>query len=90
MLAGGRRGRDADHLAGTALQNEDVTDADVVARDRDSVARGIILRGAATARAARADSLAVLRNLDRVAAFRMQNAVSKLVHSVTEGMVVAY
>lgn len=37
VLAGGRGGGDADHLAGAALEDQDVTIADVVARDGDSV-----------------------------------------------------
>lgn len=39
VLASGRRGGDADHLAGTALEHQDVTNADVVARDGHRVGR---------------------------------------------------
>ena len=38
VLACLRRGRDADHLARTTLEDDDVSDSDVVARDRDGVA----------------------------------------------------
>lgn len=90
MLAGGSGGRDADHLAGAALQNQDVANADVVARDRDRVAGHIVLSGAATARraAAGADRLTVLRDLD-IAAFRVKQTVSKLVDALAERVVVA-
>jgi hypothetical protein len=37
VLAGGSRGRDADDLAGTTLEHQDVTVADVVAGDGDGV-----------------------------------------------------
>jgi len=47
VLAGlGRRG-DADHLAGTTLEHEQVTDADVVARDGDGVGDAAELDGTA-------------------------------------------
>jgi hypothetical protein len=39
VLAGGSRGRDADDLAGAALENEEVAEADVVAGDGDGVGR---------------------------------------------------
>jgi hypothetical protein len=41
VLASGSRGRDADDLAGAALEDEDVTEADVVARDGDGVGSGL-------------------------------------------------
>jgi hypothetical protein len=47
VLAGGSRGRDADDLAGAALEDEDVTKADVVAGDGDSVGTGLGLGGRA-------------------------------------------
>jgi len=37
VLAGGGRGRDADNLAGAALENQEVTEADVVSWDGDGV-----------------------------------------------------
>lgn len=43
VLAGGRRGRDADDLARSALEHQEVTQTDVVAGDRDSV--GLLLGG---------------------------------------------
>jgi hypothetical protein len=45
VLAGSRRGGDADDLAGAALQDEDVTQADVVAWDGDGVGGVRVLRG---------------------------------------------
>jgi hypothetical protein len=44
VLAGGRGGRDADDLAGTALEHKEVTQADVVAGDADGVGRAVIGR----------------------------------------------
>ena len=91
VLARGRRGGDADHLAGAALQDQDVANADVVARNGDGVAGHIVLVGAATARrraATGADRLTELRDLD-IAAFRIQQTVSKLVHALAERVVVA-
>lgn len=43
VLAGGSRGADADDLAGAALEDQDVTEADVVAGDGDGV--GSLLNG---------------------------------------------
>ena len=43
VLAGVRGRGDADHLAGAALQHEQVADADVVARDGDRVRRAVAL-----------------------------------------------
>lgn len=40
VLAGGRGGRDTDDLAGAALEHQDVTHADVVAGDSNSVRNG--------------------------------------------------
>lgn len=42
VLAGGRRGRDANDLARVALQHQNVADADVVAGDRDCVGRKVL------------------------------------------------
>jgi len=67
VLAGGSRGRDADDLAGAALEDEDVTKADVVAGDGDSVGTGLGLGGRAG-------------NLSAGVSFRMGNTVSYLVH----------
>ena len=47
VLAGSRRRRDADHLAGAALEDQEVAEPDVMARDRDRVWRlGDIMAGA--------------------------------------------
>ena len=85
VLAGGSRGRDADDLARAALEDEDVAQADVVARDGHRVGGSRALRR----RSAGAAGLADLGNLNAVVAFRVHNAVSQLVQSVTEGVVVA-
>lgn len=42
VLAGGRGGGDADDLAGTALEHQEVTQADVVAGDGDGVGKASI------------------------------------------------
>lgn len=89
VLAGGSRGRDADDLAGAALQDQDVANADVVARDGDSVGRSLRLAAGAASGAAGADSLAVLGDLNRLADFRVQNTVSQLVQAVAERVVLA-
>lgn len=81
VLASGRRGRDADDLAGAALEDEDVAEADVVAGDRHRVGGAGALRGAT--------GPADLGNISAVMALRVRNAVSKLVQSLTEGVVVA-
>jgi len=50
VLAGGSRSRDADDLAGAALEDQDVAEADVVARDGDGVGgAGSLARGGSAA-----------------------------------------
>lgn len=85
VLARGSRGRDADDLAGAALEDQDVTEADVVARDRDGVGPGLGVRGDRLA--TRLGSLGVL---DAVRTFGVQDTVSKLVESLAERVVVAW
>lgn len=86
VLAGGRRGGDADDLAGAALQDEDVTQADVVAGNGDRA--GAMVVSAAAARAG--PGLPDLGHVNMVVAtFRMKNSVSQLVHAVTERVVLA-
>lgn len=41
VLTGGRGGRDADDLAGTALEHQEVTQTDVVAGDADGVEKAV-------------------------------------------------
>lgn len=84
VLASGSRGRDADDLAGAALEDEDVAEADVVARDGHRVGGRGALSGTGPA------ALTNLADLDAVMAFRVHNAVSQLVQSVTERVVVAW
>ena len=87
VLAGGSRSRDADDLAGAALEDQDVAEADVVARDGDGVGgAGSLARGGS------ATGLTDL-NAGSVA-FRMGNLVSQLVQTllqtIAEGVVAAW
>lgn len=78
VLAGGSRGADADDLAGAALEDQDVTEADVVAGDGDGV--GSLLNGRGGSGAA-ADG----RDLSLDVAFMMVvELVSQLVQLVVE------
>ncbi len=88
VLAGSRRGADADDLARAALQDEDVAQADVVARDGHRVGGGGAALGRAGARAADLADLAELDTLG-VVAFGVDDPVSKLVQAVAERVVVA-
>jgi len=86
VLASGSRGGDADHLAGAALEDEDVAKADVVAGDGHSVGSRRILRGT---RASTATGLTDLGDLNALMAFRVQDSVSQLVNTATERVVVS-
>lgn len=86
VLAGGSRGRDADDLARAALEDEDVAEADVVARDGHRVGRVRDL-GSIGARAA---VLTDLGDLNTVLAFMVHDTVSQLVQSLTERVVAAW
>lgn len=85
VLASRSRRRDADHLARAALEDQDVAQADVVARNRHRVGRVRFLRVAVTSAA----DLADLVHLDALDALRVHNTVSQLVQPTTEGVVVA-
>lgn len=89
VLASGRRGGDADDLARTSLQHQEVTDADVVARDGDSV-RQVLSRLGSAAAGSGSRTLADLHvdMLLMAVSARVDNAVSKLVHAMAEGVVV--
>jgi hypothetical protein len=76
VLTGGRGGRDADDLAGAALEHQEVTQANVVARDADGV-------GEAVSRGTRA---LVNVNLN-IAAASMGNAITELVSTGAERVV---
>ena len=87
VLASGSRGRDADDLAGAALEDQDVAEADVVARDGDGVGwAGSLARGGS------ATGLTDL-NAGSVA-FMMGDLVSQLVQTllqtIAEGVVAAW
>jgi hypothetical protein len=82
VLAGGGGGGDADDLAGTALEHQDITHADVVARDGDGVGRAAALAaGASGARGALLDVIAT-------AALRVEDTVGHFVKTVAERVVV--
>lgn len=90
VLASGSRGRDADDLASTSLKDDKVTNADVVARDGDSVGDGAGAIGAARARgrAALLTDLYVNVLVMVMVVARVNNAVSKVVNSLAERVVV--
>lgn len=88
VLAGGRRGRDANDLARASLQHQEVTNADVVARNGDGVGKVLAgFGGAATGRRSRAIADLYVNVLLMVPT-GVNDAVSKLVHAVAEGVVV--
>lgn len=100
VLASLRRHRDTDHLAGTALQDEDVADADEVARDRDGLAgRATVARlddadllADAIAVARRAAPLThhgLLAVVVVLVVEGMQDVVSGTLHAAAERVVVA-
>ena len=91
VLASGRRGGDADDLARSALQHQEVAEADVVARDGDSVGN---IGATRLARAAVCHSNLFLDvHIDLIMVMvvvRVSNLVSKLVDALAEGVVVAW
>jgi hypothetical protein len=88
VLAGGGRGGDADDLAGTALEDQDVAQADVVAGDGDGGGSALVGSGAnAAAGAGRGADLGVL---DVAGSFMVvEDTVSQLVDTMAKGVVVA-
>jgi hypothetical protein len=81
VLASGSRGGDADNLARAALEHQDITHADVVARDGDGVGnRGRLCNGTG--------SLPNLPDLNTVVVV-VENFVGHLVKTVTERVVLA-
>lgn len=86
VLASGSGGGDADDLARSALEDEDVSVSDVVAGNGNSVGNVVIIT---TAGAASTAALTDLGHLDGLTALRVQDAVSHLVNSVAERVVVA-
>lgn len=62
VLASGRRGRDANDLARTALEHQEVTQADVVAGDGDSV--GLLLGGRGGCTVRRVSILVNINNIN--------------------------
>lgn len=85
VLASSSGSGDADDLARSALEDEDVSKADVVAGDGNGVGDEVII----TTGAARTTALTDLGHLNGLTALRVQDAVSHLVDSVAERVVVA-
>jgi hypothetical protein len=92
VLAGGRGGGDADDLAGTALEDQEVTKTDVVARDGDGVGDIGVAGVTGTGTRSRSRSGVIVDvHVDVVVvlmACGVSNAVSQLVDSLAEGVVV--
>lgn len=91
VLASGRRSGDANDLAGTALEHQEVAKTDVVAGDGDSV--GDIAVGRVTAAGTGSSGILVDVDVDvsvMLMATRVSNAVSQLVDTGTEAVVVAW
>ena len=91
VLAGGGRGGDADDLAWAVLEHQEVTDADMVARDGDRVGDNA---GRGAARGARLAALGTLNGVAvparDVAAGVWDNLVSEFVDTLAEGMIVTW
>jgi hypothetical protein len=83
VLAGGSRCGDADDLRGAALQDQDVASANVMAGDGDSVGHG----GGRAAALGRSTGLADHLN---TLGLRVEEAVSRAVDTLTEGVVVTW
>lgn len=91
VLAGGGRGGDLDDLAGAALEDQEVTEADVVAGDGDSV--GDIAVAGVTGAGTGGTALLVDVHINVVVvlvATGVGDAVSQLVHAGAEAVVVTY
>lgn len=102
VLTSLRRGGDADHLARTALQDQQIADADMVRRDGDRVGRSVTfatVRHGGFASRCRNSDLSVLHHdvlsvvMMLAVAIRavdwMQDSVGSLFDTSTERMVVA-
>lgn len=87
VLAGGSGGGDADDLARSALQHQEVAEADVMARNGNSVGD---IRATSWARAAvsHPDLLLNVHVNVVMVVVRVDNLVSKLVDTLAEGVVV--
>jgi hypothetical protein len=90
VLASGRRGGDADHLARTTLEHQEVAQADVVAGDGDGVGEVSLAR--VTGARTRSSRLPVDVNVNVVVvlmATGVHDAVRELVNALAEGVVLA-
>lgn len=91
VLAGGRRGGDADDLARTALEHQEVAHADVVAGNGDGVGEVGAGRVHATGTGSSARvRLAANLDVDVVMALGMGDLVRQLVQALAERVVVAW
>lgn len=97
VLAGGRRGGDADHLAGTVLEHEEVANADMVAGDGHRVGDNGDASGAGTSAAglrrglSTLDGVAIPAVVVMVVAARVwDNLVSELMETLAEGMIMTW
>ena len=91
VLASGRRGGDADHLARTTLEHQEVAQADVVAGDGDGV--GEVRLARVTGARTRSSRLPVDVNVNVVVvlmATGVHDAVRELVNALAEGVVLAW
>lgn len=88
VLTSGSRGRDADDLAGTALEHDKVANADVVAGDADGVGE-TALAIALVAAGSRGRAVALADLNVNVLLARVDNAVRQVVEALAEGVVVA-
>jgi hypothetical protein len=92
VLTGGSRRGDADDLAGTTLKHQEVTEADVGARDGDGVGEVRLARvtGARPGSRGRGSSIVVNIDVDvGVVLVGVDDAVRELVDATAEGVVVA-
>jgi len=87
VLTGGGRGGDADDLARTTLQHQEVAEADVVAGDGDGVGDKGVAGVTGTGTRSRGLDFDIVGVVVLIAA-RVNNAVSQLVYAVAERVVV--
>lgn len=98
VLASGRGGGDADDLARTTLEDQEITEADVVAWDGDGVGR-IGRLGSGSLDRCRSDAAATYGNVNlfpinmvvvMMVVVTSQDTVSSLVKTMSEGVVVTW
>lgn len=87
VLAGGRRGRDADDLARAALQQQDVAYPDVVAGDGNCIERKIFR--VSDRSTSNGTAFPYLNHLPSLATLGVNDTVSHLVEAVSKRVIVA-